>query len=70
MIPAFPTDDVMREMAKLCVEIAVDRYAKMAEELAADPVVADLSGRQSLLRLAAAIRNTNSKMFPPGKAQS
>jgi hypothetical protein len=57
-----PTDEVMREMARLAMEQATVFFARMADEFAIK-APADLSGADALRMFAAAIRSTNAQEF-------
>lgn len=52
----FPTDEVMKRMAKLAVEQATESLALLAERAADQPRMALMNGKQALTIFARAIR--------------
>jgi inorganic triphosphatase YgiF len=59
-----PPEEIMRQMAKLANEQAMEACAKFAEQFANSKIVQGLSGPDALLGFAAAIRSTNAKVWP------
>lgn len=65
-----PPDHIMREMAKLANEAAIDTVATQAEIMARDPLVAGLNGSDALLAFARAMRSTSKKVWPKKEARA
>lgn len=59
-----PPDEVMKAMAKLAMEQAMQTIAEMADRFAASPAMLGINGREALTAFAAAIRSTNAKVWP------
>jgi hypothetical protein len=59
-----PPEAVMRDMAKLAMEQAMQSVAGMADRFAADPRMLKLNGKEALTAFAAAMRSTNAKVWP------
>lgn len=64
-----PNDFLMKEMAKIAIEQATEMFAVMALKLS-ETIPDDVSGREALKAFAATIRETNSEVYPRGKAAS
>ncbi|MCA3704279.1 MAG: hypothetical protein INF12_14750 [Methylobacterium sp.] len=64
-----PPDYVMREMARLANEAAVESMAAFAEQFARDPRMASVNGRDALMAFAAAARSTSKKVWPADQSQ-
>lgn len=59
-----PADEVMREMARIANQAAIETVARQAEEFANDPMVRGLNGQQAMLAFARAMRSTSNKVWP------
>jgi hypothetical protein len=59
-----PPDEVMRMMAKLANEQAMQSAADFADRFANDPRMALVNGQVALRTFASAIRETNAKVWP------
>lgn len=59
-----PSEEIMRQMAKLAMEEATEFFAMMADQFAADPRVSIMTAPLALQTFAKAIRETNRKQFP------
>ncbi len=62
-----PPEAVMKEMARIAVEIATESLAKLAEKASeniASGQMRDVGGCAALKAFASAIRATNQKQFP------
>lgn len=63
MTMSLPSDDIMKEMARLAVEQTTELMAKMAEELADNPCTRDCDGPSALRAFAKSIRGANFRTF-------
>lgn len=59
-----PPEAVMREMAKLAMEQAMQTIAAQCDHFAADPRMLDLNGQQALKAFANSMRSTNGIVWP------
>jgi hypothetical protein len=59
-----PPHEIMEAMSKLALEAAMSQIARQAETFAASPTVTQMNGRDALLAFAAAMRDTNAKVWP------
>lgn len=57
-------DQLMRQMAKIALEQATQHLADFADKFAADPRIMRVNGRDALLAFSAAIRSTNTEVWP------
>jgi hypothetical protein len=58
-----PPDEIMRAMSSLAFESATTMLAARAREMAAEPVMEQINGRDALLAFAEAILSTNAKQY-------
>lgn len=61
--PALPTDEVMRELAKLALEQAMQTISQQARDMA-KKTPPEISGREALNAFADAMLSTSKKTWP------
>jgi hypothetical protein len=63
----FPKEEIMKQMAAIAFEQATEMFAAYADKYATE-LPDDISGKEALTAFAAAIRSTNEKQYPKGRA--